>query len=147
MREPRDTRSGQDGFTLIELMIAVVIAAVLMAVAYPNYRDYALRARIGEATTNLQGMRSVAERYFQDKRTYVGMPCTATEATTHFAFACTPTPTATNYTIVATGQATMAGFTYSINHLNTRRTTALPSGWSGASNTSTCWVRNKGGAC
>ncbi len=136
----------QRGFTLIELMIAVVIAAVLMAVAYPNYRDYALRARIGEATINLQGMRTVAERWFQDKRTYVGMPCATTEAMTSFAFTCTPTPSATAYTIVATGQSTMANFVYTINHGNTRRTTGLPSGWSGASNTSTCWVRNKGGA-
>jgi type IV pilus assembly protein PilE len=140
-----EAASPERGFTLIELMIAVVIAAILMAVAYPNYRDYALRARIGEATTNLQDMRSKAERWFQDKRTYVGMPCAATSPTAHFAFTCTPTPTLNTYTIVATGQSTMSSFAFTINHVNARVTTSVPSGWSGTG--ATCWVRNKGGAC
>lgn len=36
------------GFTLIELMIAIAIVAILVAMAVPAYRDYTIRAKIGE---------------------------------------------------------------------------------------------------
>ncbi|MDZ7590764.1 MAG: type IV pilin protein [Rubrivivax sp.] len=133
------------GFTLIEMMIAIVLMAILTTVALPSYRDSVVRGQIGDATANLQDMRTQSERYFQDQRTYVGMPCTATSATANFAFSCSTA--ATTYTITATGSSAMSGFTYTINETNTRRTTALPTGWSGASGTSTCWVRRKDGAC
>jgi type IV pilus assembly protein PilA len=36
------------GFTLIELMIAIAIVAILVAMAVPAYNDYTIRAKIGE---------------------------------------------------------------------------------------------------
>jgi len=41
----------------------------------------------------------------------------------------------------------MAGFAYTIDERNNRRTTALPDGWSGAGASSTCWVNRKSGTC
>lgn len=46
-------RRAQRGFTLIELMVAVAILAVLAAVAIPQYTRYAWRARTTEAYTML----------------------------------------------------------------------------------------------
>jgi len=37
------------GFTLLELMITLVIVAILVALAYPAYSDYARKSRRGEA--------------------------------------------------------------------------------------------------
>jgi len=40
--------SRQRGFTLIELMIVIAIVAILVALAVPAYRDYAIRSKIAE---------------------------------------------------------------------------------------------------
>ena len=144
----------QRGFTLIELMVAVVIVAILAGIGLPAYTDYVMRGKIQEATTNLLAMRTKLEQFYQDNRTYVGACATGTVAPLptglkYFTVTC-PTLTASTYVVQAAGGITsgdqsMAGFTYTINEGNTRTTTAVPSGWGTAP--ITCWVSKKGGQC
>lgn len=126
------------GFTLIELMIAVAIVAILASVALPSYQDYVRRGRIPEATSGLGQGRIIMEQWFQDNRTYVGARCPG--ATQSFAFVCDP-QTADTFTITANGIGTMAGFTYRINQIGTM-TSATPWG-----NGATCWIARRGDAC
>ena len=146
------------GFTLIELMIAVAIIGILLAIAVPNYTEYITRSRIIRAVATLSDMRVKLEQYFQDNRTYEGAcvagttaPLPAAVDNPDFDFACTPTPTATTYTVVATGKGKMDGFVYSINQSNVKSTTLSAAagkasqGWSGTGNA--CWVTGKSGSC
>jgi len=42
-------KKGMAGFTIIELMIALVIIAILVALAYPSYVNYVRKSNRGEA--------------------------------------------------------------------------------------------------
>ena len=130
------------GFTLIELMIAVVIVAILAAVALPAYDVYIRQAKMQEATALLAANRVRMEQYFQDNRTYVGASLSTTGAK-HFNYAFTNGPSATDYTITATGSvaAGMAGYSYTIDQANNK--TSVADGTIGA----TCWLTKKSGSC
>lgn len=58
------------GFTLIELMIAVAIVAVIAAIAYPSYTRFIARGDRTEAQRELVRIASLEEQYFNDHRTY-----------------------------------------------------------------------------
>lgn len=145
---PRRRRAG--GFTLIELMITVAIAAILASVALPMYRTYVQRGRIIDATSKLSDFRVRMEQYFMDNRTYdnsgkCGVPDPADTNDAAFTIACTGS-SATAYTVTATGKASkgMKDFVYEINQAGAKKTSGVPSGWT---SNSTCWVTQKDGSC
>ena len=138
------------GFTLIELMMALVVVAILTAIALPSYTKYIIRGKVPDATSNLATKRVQMEQWFQDNRTYVGATACNADTTTspkNFDFDC-PVLTATTFTLRATGKNAMSGFVYTIDQNNVRTSVITsppaPSGWVGSAN---CWVTNVGGAC
>ena len=58
------------GITLLELMIVVMIVGVLAAIAYPNYRDAAARAKRNEAKAALLQIATNQERFYLNNNTY-----------------------------------------------------------------------------
>ena len=60
------------GFTLIELMIVVAIAAILAAIAYPSYMEQVRKTRRSNCAGELMGLANAMERFFTENATYVG---------------------------------------------------------------------------
>jgi type IV pilus assembly protein PilA len=61
---------GNQGFTLIELMIVVAIIGILAAIAIPNFMTYQAKARQSEAKVGLGGIFTTATSYFGENGTY-----------------------------------------------------------------------------
>jgi type IV pilus assembly protein PilA len=61
---------GQQGFTLIELMIVVAIIGILAAIAIPNFLTYQARAKQSEAKVGLGGIFTSAISYFSENNTF-----------------------------------------------------------------------------
>jgi len=58
------------GITLIELMIVVVIIGIMAIIAYPNYREFAARAKRNEAKAALLRIANMQERFYLQNNTY-----------------------------------------------------------------------------
>jgi type IV pilus assembly protein PilE len=133
-------KRSQHGFTLIEILIALVILGILVTIAIPSYRTYSRQGKLMEAQGLLSAQRLRLEQSYQDNRTFVGA-CAAGTGTAlnqgrFFTLACSSL-TATTYTVTATGVGAMAGFVFTVNQDNARATTAVPGGWA---TSATCWV-------
>ncbi len=64
------TRDRQQGFTLVEVIIAAVIIAILSAVAYPAYMDNVVRANRTDARAVLTRLANEMERSFATNGQY-----------------------------------------------------------------------------
>jgi type IV pilus assembly protein PilE len=141
------------GFTLIELMIALAIVAILAMVGYPAYKDHVLRSRVAEASGELAAARVRLEQFYQDSRpSNYGSTATtcgiAVPVSASFTYTCTwgGDATSQSFLMTATGKSSagMSGYTFTIDNSNAQRTTAYPdaSGLPAA-----CWLKRKADQC
>jgi len=61
------------GFTLLELIIVVIVIGILASIALPRFIRVAERARIAEAKSILDALRSSQMRYLAQWNTYTGV--------------------------------------------------------------------------
>ncbi len=62
-------RLGQQGFTLLEMMVVMTIIVTIVSIAVPFYASSLVRARESVLRSNLLTMRSVIDQYTYDKET------------------------------------------------------------------------------
>lgn len=121
------------GFTLIELMIAVVVLGVLAAIAIPSYTSYVNKSRAKSGSADLAALALNMENRYQLSLSYP-VNAAGTAATTTMFPAWAPTQsdyfnytlvsTATSYTLTATGKSSLANCVMTLNNSNARTATS-----------------------
>jgi type IV pilus assembly protein PilA len=91
----------QQGFTLIELMIVVAIIGILAAVAIPAYQDYTIKAKIGNALSAVDSIKTAIAVCVQEHGGVVTDCDSLSEAGVTF----TPTKEVASATILDTSAA------------------------------------------
>ena len=82
------------GFTLIELMVAVAVVGILAGLAWPSYRNYVMRANRSAAQQFMLDIANREEQYMLDARSYA----TGSTALTSLNLT-VPTAVSPNYTL------------------------------------------------
>lgn len=79
----------QQGFTLIEMLIAVAIIGIVAGIAYPSYTRYVERSLRTDAHAGLLQAASEMERCYSRQYNYTGCAITATSPDGNYAIAVT----------------------------------------------------------
>ena len=93
----------QKGFTLIEVMVVLVIAAILASIAFPSYTRSVRKARRADAKAEIVRLQIEQEKHRVDHPQYVTIgPITMP----YYDISSTPTTSfeATHYVVVATAK-------------------------------------------
>lgn len=67
---PLKPRSGQGGFTLVELLIVISLISILAAMGLVQYRNSVVAAKESTLKTDLFRMRDAIDQYYADKGKY-----------------------------------------------------------------------------
>lgn len=130
--------SNQRGMSLIELIVAVLIAAILAAVAYPGYRAFVQRGWLSEGGDLLSTYAQRVERAYDTNGSYGAVGClvAAPPPTDRWAVACALQGAGQGFLLTATGRGSVEGFEYTLDSASAQRTTL----YSGRVVTKACWL-------
>lgn len=147
-------RARDNGFTLVELIVTMVIAAILAAIAIPAYSNYVRKAHRVEAKNAVLNIASLEERWFSTNNSYTDDPTklgyvgtAGTAFTVGSAYYnvlvakvdATSSTTLATYTITATAIGNQVKDTPCQTFTVTSQGTQSAADAASAATTSTCW--------
>ncbi|MDZ7589493.1 MAG: type IV pilin protein [Rubrivivax sp.] len=107
---PNRPRHAQRAFTLIELMVAVVVVALLASVALPSFMDSIRKSRRSEAFAALSAVQQAQERWRGNNASYTtALANTAASGSPPNGLGL-PATTSSGYYTVALSDATATGY-------------------------------------
>jgi len=147
------TANRVSGFSLIELMVVVAIAAILVSIAAASYQSQVQKSRRTEARTALLDLATREERYFSTNNLYSALPADMGYASftpvgsgyynvTIVVTAANPAtvpPTQAGYLITATSTGIQVADTSCQSFTVDQTGTQASTNTGGATTTSTCW--------
>ncbi len=105
----------QRGFTLIELMVATAIVAVLAAIAYPSYTKYAIRSNRSAAEAQMLDIANRQQQFMMANKSYASQ--SALESSGYSL----PTTLSSKYSYsITVGSSTVPAFTISFTAIGSQ---------------------------
>lgn len=142
-------------FTLVDLLIAIVLVAIVTAIALPSFSAYLVRGRLAQvppAITSTIGLLEQAHlklRSYDDGTGRCAISFVDHPPPEHFSFQCDLTDGGKGFRLTATSLATIAGsaqagdYVYTVNHMGEKKT----SRYAGRKLKDACWIIREGEEC
>lgn len=133
------------GFTLIEMLVAIVIIAILTAIALPTFTESVRKGRRADAVALLTGLQLAQERYRANNPAYANdlaqLPGAAV-STEHYQ-AAIASASASGYTLMATARSgSPQNDDAACRQMSLRMTSGGNVVYAGVADSATpCWVR------
>jgi len=114
LRRQKGVSALQQGFTLVELMVVIVIVGILSSVALPNFLNQTNKAKASEATTQIGALLKEAYAQYQydgvvaDVTTALSTAVTTASTTGNFTYTL-PAAVGNVFNVLATGKTAAAG--------------------------------------
>ena len=102
-------KAKQSGITLLELLVAVAIVAIIASIAYPSFSDGLRKSRRAEAFKGLLSMQLKQEEFRVSNTSYSATPSQVGNPTSSYYDFTISGATATTYTLIATSKGAQVG--------------------------------------
>lgn len=102
-------KAKQSGITLLELLVAVAIVAIIASIAYPSFSDGLRKSRRAEAFKGLLSMQLKQEEFRVSNTSYGTTSSRVGNPTSSYYDFTISGATATTYTLIATSKGAQVG--------------------------------------